>query len=201
MVAARPRGVGCGCCSDLVPRCCCAFRVVCAPAVQLPPLRWRCSASASRAAACWQILPPLPSSPAVLCCSAFCFYRALAWLLGRASGWLLGRYSNLWRVFRCLAFIAWRLCRRCFGCRCDDLRGGCCSCWGRLGRITAVTSGGGFAAISGALQTCGFKQIASLMNCLYFGGCGGWAGSSAGSAAAPFRGLGLHSTARPRAGA
>lgn len=114
-----------------------AFRVVCAPAVQLPPLRWRCSASRAAvllfclaARGCWRLPWVLVSSPAVLCCSAFCFYRALAWLLGRASGWLLGRYSNLWRVFRCLAFIAWRLCRRCFGCRCDDLRGGCCSCGG-----------------------------------------------------------------------
>lgn len=147
----------CGACSaDLVAlpvlRLC--FRS--AAAVQLSPLRWRCSASTSRAAVLRFCLAargrwrsPWALLPVVLCC----YYGAL--------GWLLGRCGNLRRVSRLLCLHGCRLCRRCFGCRRDDLRGGRCSCCGRLGRIGG-DFGRRFLAISGAFQTCAFKQIASL---------------------------------------
>ena len=147
------------------------------PAVQFPPLRWWCPR---------QISPPLrlSSSPAAVLSLALALLLAL--LLGLASG-SAGRYDNLCRVFRLLCLHVCRLCRRRFGCRCDDLRGARCCRWGWSAGSTAATLGGGFVAISGALQTCVFKQIASLNFCRYIGG---------GALSPALPGKGLHSARR-----
>ena len=153
----------CGCCSDLFAvsssaGVAVAFRLVCAlcrAGALLPLSSFRRSAGGA----------PLPLG----CPSGR--YRRRRWcscLLCSAWSVLLlydidimaditiifGRGCNLWRVLRLLCLYGCRLCRRCFGCRCDDLRGGRCSRWGRLGRI----GGGDFGR-----RFCGyFRRFANL---------------------------------------
>ena len=133
--------------------------------------------SAARAAACWQILPPpwvLVFSPAVLCCSAFCFYRALAWLLAL----LLGFWADIVTCgasFAALPSLLGDSAAAALAAVAMISAAVAAPAGGGLVGSAAATSGGGFVAISGALQTCAFKQIASLNFCRYIGGGGGFA--------------------------